>query len=104
MGSKRGLGKRILWLNGSGVITNDIIFESVQEAALGVDPEGCFSMLDALSDHAPAGVHVRDPTAWLCAGLRRLQNKQRSLPEGPLGVHSFGFVLGRPTLGGRGRF
>lgn len=65
------LRRRIRWLNSEGGFENNIVYSKVVEAAVGVQPRRVMEVLRYLEE---SWDWVDDPTAWVCAGLRRSFN------------------------------
>lgn len=62
------LRKRIGWLNGSGGFEGAINYTKIMEAAGGLQFSEIFSILKKVEENRDG---VTDPTAWVCAGLRK---------------------------------
>mmetsp|Transcript_16875 Transcript_16875/g.48004 ORF Transcript_16875/g.48004 Transcript_16875/m.48004 type:complete len:286 (-) Transcript_16875:140-997(-) len=65
------LRRRIRWLNTEGGFDNQIVYSKIAGAAVGVDDERVMEILRYLEDRYDK---IGDPTAWVCAGLRKVQN------------------------------
>lgn len=66
------LRKRIGWLNSQGGFGGAIIYDKIMEAAGGLEFSEVFRGLSQLEEK---GDSVKDPTAWVCAALRRSASK-----------------------------
>lgn len=62
------LRKRIRWLNNEGGFENKIMYAKIAEAAVGLDSRKVMEVLKYLEERWE---WVEDPTAWVCAALRK---------------------------------
>lgn len=62
------LQRRVKWLNTVGGLNNTLACGRVEDAATGIPFAKVLDVLQALQDR---GEHVEDPTAWVCATLRK---------------------------------
>ena len=67
-GKSLKLSKRIRWLNGQGGFEGQIDYDRIIEAAHGLKDAHVVQVLQVLEEKRG---EVNDPTAWICAALRR---------------------------------
>lgn len=96
-GFDRELRRRIHWLNNDGGFRNDIFYLKVRDACDGLDEEFVWEVLDNLLD--TGAEDIRDPTSWVCSGLKKIQAK---FGKGG-GGKGQGKAPGRPAGGARER-
>mmetsp|Transcript_35699 Transcript_35699/g.83564 ORF Transcript_35699/g.83564 Transcript_35699/m.83564 type:complete len:843 (+) Transcript_35699:131-2659(+) len=69
------LRKRIRWLNTSGGFDNEITYSKVAEAAAGLESSKVMAVLSNLEQSWET---VEEPTAWVCAALRKIKGSKGS--------------------------
>jgi len=67
------LRKRIGWLNGQGGFDGAIVYDKILQAAGGLEFAEVFQKLQHLEESKDT---VKDPTSWICAGLRKSASRQ----------------------------
>jgi len=92
----QALRRRVRWLNNEGGFENKILYSKIAEAAVGLDARRVMEVLKYLEERWE---WVDDPTAWVCAGLRKASSGSG---EGG-GFYSDGYGYGRGE-GGKGSY
>lgn len=65
---ERKLKKRVGWLNKEGGFGNNLVYDKIVEAAVGLDENSVMKILKNLEEK---GASVNDPTSWVTAALRK---------------------------------
>jgi len=77
----RQLRKRVRWLNNDGGFDNRIVYSKLAEAASSLDnPKKVMEVLQFLEE---SWQWVEDPTAWVCAALRKAAAEQSQSDKPP---------------------
>jgi len=74
------LRKRIGWLNKQGGFENAINYDKILEAAQGLEYSTVMAVLENVEEKKG---EVKDPTAWVCAGLRKKDRQALTHYEEP---------------------
>jgi len=89
--------KRVRWLNENAGLSQDLNYQKVSEAAIGVDMK---TVMDILKDVEEKKDKVKDPTAYVTTGLRKRGGGQHGgggMYDAPPPMHNWGAA---PAPGG----